>query len=224
MFKWSTVWNFRNEPVVALLSTVLLVLVVFVLSITAWQVLYRGAPLICSGAWFPPSAEICRGRIAISAPNASPPIGAILPYFGTDDALPDNWIICDGRDIPDNNAIVIDANQERGGKQIPDLRSRFVRGAVRELANEGITVGGSDSIDLSHSHLWARKIGNHWWSYKDGDFVRVDDWSDGIGDDGSGNRPLSNDGSLNLFTDEQGNTNADNRPAYVELRYIIRIS
>lgn len=223
MPKLLTIWNYRNEPAVVILSIVAVVLVAFILVVIGRQ-LYRGAPIICKGVWLPPSAEMCRDEIAISAPNASPPIGAILPYFGVDNDLPDNWIVCDGRDLPAESRISIDANEERGGNQIPDLRSRFVRGATRELVNQSIAVGGSDSIDLSHSHLWARKVGNEWRSYnEEGEFVRVDDWSNGIGEQGEGNRPLSNDASLNLHTDKQGIANASNLPPYVELRYIIRI-
>ncbi len=223
MPRLSMLWDYRNEPVVALLSTAAVVLIAFLICVSTWQYFVRVTPFKCNDVWLPASVELCSDATAAQSNSAPPPIGAILPFFGSDEDLPGNWVVCDGRDVPQDSLISIDANAEEGGNQLPDLRSRFIRGAATQLADEGIVIGGTDTINLSHSHLWAEKRGTQWWSYESGEFQRVDDWDNGIGDDGEGNRPLSNDASLNLFTDSQGDTNADNRPAFVELRYIIRV-
>lgn len=150
-------------------------------------------------------------------------MGAILPFFGLDEHVPDGWVICDGRDAPDGSKILLDANAEKGGIQLPDLRSKFVRGASKELNKEGSRTGGKDTIDLNHSHLWAKRLNDGWYSYENKEFTRVDDWGNGIGDDGEGNQPLSNDKNLELYTDNQGNEYTSILPSFVELRYIIRV-
>lgn len=220
---WSSLWNYRNEPVLALLSLAVVGLVGVVVALALLQFFLRTAPLICNGIWLPISSEECGGISRNGPTTGNLPVGAILPFFGLDDDIPDGWVVCDGRDVPANSTIVVDADLEKGGSQLPDLRNKFVRGANSSLRKVGIRVGGSDTIDLEHSHLWAKKESGHWYSFENKEWKRVDDWDDGIGDDGNGNRPLSNDRNLLLYTDRQGSKSASNLPSYAELRYIIRV-
>ena len=203
------------------LSIVVAVLVAFAMFVFTWHYFVRGLPIKYNGIWFPPIIEV----------NSYPPIGAILPFFGRDEDLPKNWIVCKGQEVPKNSSISIDANTEKEGNQLPDLRDNFVRGSRSSLEmKKGIVKGGSDESNLRHSHLWAQKDEKEWWSYDEsGKFRRVDDWNNGIDDEGEGNRPLNNDlkseieKPLKLYTNAQGEATADNRPAFVELRYIIRV-
>lgn len=222
---WSNLWARRNEPALVLLSLAVVGLVGVAVILMLLQFFFRAAPLICNGIWFPTSPEECSASASRDSMAENFPIGAILPYFGLDEDIPAGWVVCDGRDVPEDSPIRLDANAEKGGRQLPDLRNRFVRGAAAALSEEGVRAGGSDTIDLEHSHLWARKKGGQWFSHRGGskEWGRVDDWNDGIGDNGEGNRPLSNDGDLELHTDSQGNQSANNLPAYVELRYIVRV-
>ena len=223
MSVWSSLWNHRNEPVLVLLSVAVVGLMGIAVILALLQFFFRAAPLICNDIWLPTSSEECSGISPSDPSTANFPVGVILPFFGRDEDIPDGWVVCDGRDIPADSNIVVDANAKKGGLQLPDLRERFVRGAATELSKVGIRTGGSDAIDLEHSHLWAEKVSGHWYSFENKEWKRVDDWSDGIGDSGKGNRPLSNDSDLVLHTDNQGSKSTSILPAYVELRYIIRV-
>ena len=196
MSTWSRLWNYRNEPVLALLSLALVGLVGAAVVLALLQFFFRAAPLICNGVWFPTSSEECGGISQNRPATESFPVGVILPFFGLDEDIPDGWVVCDGRDVPADSNIAIDANTEKGGSQLPDLRSRFIRGADIALSKVGIRAGGSNTIDLEHSHLWAKKESGRWYSFDNKKWRRVDDWGDGIGDKGKGNRPLSNDSNL----------------------------
>ena len=223
MLTWSSLWNYRNEPVLVLLSLAVVGLVGVAVVLALLQFFFRAAPLICNGIWLPTSTEACSGISRIGSTTENFPVGAILPFFGLDKDIPVGWVVCDGREVPEDSSIDVDANKRKGGKQLPDLRSRFVRGSATELRREGIRTGGSDTIDLEHVHLWAQKKRGEWYSFEYNEWKRVDDWSDGIGDDGEGNRPLSNDKDLDLYTGKGGSKSANNLPAYVELRYIIKV-
>ena len=220
---WSSLWNYRNEPVLAILSTAAVGLVGLAVILMFLQFFVREAPLICNGVWLPTSSGECSGIGSDDANIETFPVGAILPFFGLDENIPRDWVVCDGRDVPAGSKLTIDANAEKGGLQLPDLRNRFVRGAGTGLSKIGSRSGGREYINLEHSHLWATKKQGKWYSHNNKKWGRVDDWNDGIGDSGEGNRPLSNDGDLQLYTDKQGNKSANNLPPYVELRYIIKV-
>ena len=163
--------------------------------------------------------------LRVEAPELmSVPIGTVVPYFGKDADIPSGWVLCDGRENPPGSRIVVDANDERGGIQLPDLGSRFIRGA-REPLNAGrLRVGGNDDIDLEHTHMWAHYTsGDRWYSYNSEDRrVRVDNWNDGLHTEGSGDYPLLVRSNTELYTERAGGV-ARNLPSYVELRFIIRI-
>lgn len=153
----------------------------------------------------------------------SVPIGAIVPYFGRDEDIPSGWVLCDGRENPIGSRIVVDANRNRGGIQLPDLTARFVRGASAPLDPNYVQVGGEDEIDLQHQHRWVERRGGAWYSYdSDGSLRRVDDWGDGLHNTGSGTYPFSMGSGTRVYTQPVGGT-VSNLPSYVELRFIIRI-
>ena len=108
---------------------------------------------------------------------------------------------------------------------MPDLRRKFIRGAKNPLDRKQLSVGGEDTIALKHLHQWAEFIGKKWYAFnKNGVRHRVDNWDNGIGDKGEGHYPLFMDNERKLYTTNQwGNVEVDNRPKYVELRFIINI-
>ena len=135
-------------------------------------------------------------------------------------------MVCNGQTIEDNMAWGIDADQEKEGTQLPDLRHRFIRGSADELNRVGIEFGGKDEIQLTHAHLWASLRNHEWWTYNENnEEFRVDDWNRGHDDGGDGEKPLkSHDdfGTRDLYTIEHTET-IETIPQYAELRYIIKV-
>ena len=212
MSAWSKILlKFRNEPTVAILSGTGSLLFLVAAALLVWQYFVRQEPLYDGGNIFPPSSNTL-------------PVGTIVAFFGDDRSLPNGWAVCDGRDNPSDSKIRSDADSERGGVQLPDLRHQFIRGSHAPLQRGELTSGGTDTVDVAHLHHWAEFTGGEWYSYdRVGERRRVDNWNNGIDNEGRGNRPLSNDArALTMYTDVQGGE-VDNRPAHVELRYIIKV-
>ena len=221
MINWSKLWNVRHEPVSVLVSIAVLLVAATTIFLTINQVIIRGAPIVCGSQYFPEEKEDCeeiQDRVSL-------PIGTIVAFFGLDTDIPEGWIVCAGQPIPDNSLLSIDANAKKPGKQLPDLKGRFVRGSNESLDGSQLLTGGDDTISFNHSHLWSEFHALEWYSYNAaGSRFRVDDWVDGIDNEGNGNYPLLTRESANakLYTRAFKQT-TDNRPAYVELRYIIKI-
>ena len=132
------------------------------------------------------------GEVPPPIPSTVIPVGTIVPYFGLDEDLPSGWVLCDGRDNPTGSQIRLDANSEKGGIQLPDLRSKFIRGSKDALSPNRVQEGGSDTTNLEHAHLWAH-FGNIEWDIynQDSDRVKVDPASkDGMSYVGKGYHPL----------------------------------
>lgn len=53
--------------------------------------------------------------------------------------------------------------------------------------------------------------------------TNVDNWNNGIDDDGKGVYPLLVEEGTNLYTERLGNVEESNLPSHVELRWIIRV-
>ena len=244
MWEWleSVLWTNRNEPLAVIFSAFLLIVVLVALVYQTW---YRQAPLYCKDMLFPSRATDCPGVTRPIPPTKAPaepipptkapaepipptvvPVGTIVPYLGNDDDIPPGWVLCDGRDNPSNSQIRYDADSERGGIQLPDLRSRFIRGSYNPLNLSGIQEGGNDTISLKHAHLWAHFGGKHWHSYNEKNaYHQVDNWDNGMHHKGAGEYPLliKTGSKKNLYTDQGSIEKVSTLPKYVELRFIIRI-
>lgn len=213
----SFLWDNRNELALVLVVGALLVVVLFVL---IFQLVYRKAPLYCPGIILPVSNDDCPKPI----PPTDVPIGTIVAFFGRDRDIPKGWVLCNGQDIPKGSPINIDANKEELGNQVPDLTHKFIRGSQHSLDPKYVENGGTDTISLKHTHLWAHFKSNHWFSYDGSDtFTRVDNWSNGIGNAGKGNFPLLVRSNTRLFTQEEGSERVSTLPSFVELRFIIKV-
>ncbi len=169
---------------------------------------------------------------AVSNPIASFPVGSIIPFYGELSSLTGTgWAICDGRDIPQGSSPLIqDANPTKGGDQLPDLRGRFIQGLDfgDQLfnASSALHIGGSDSLDLSHQHKWARYDDKNWYSFNNsGSEFLVTNWNNGTNSDKKGEYPLNrnNSDALNLYTNSSPLGSVENRPRYMKLHFIIRI-
>ncbi len=210
----------QKNPFLVIIGAVLLIAVLFIL---AFQIFYRGAPLACGDVILPGSKSDCP-EVKIVPVGTQVPVGTIVAYFGKDEDIPSGWALCDGQDNPNESKITIDANSERGGIQLPDLRNRFIRGSNQALAESHVKMGGNDTITLEHAHLWAHFKSNQWHSYtaNNSPRVRVDNWNNGLDDEGSGDFPLLVPNGKKLYT-ERDTIKVSNLPRYIELRFIIRI-
>ena len=166
MINWSKLWNIRHEPVVVLVSIAVLLLAATIIYLTVNQVIFRGAPIVCGSQYFPEEKEDCEGVQGGRAQRSDNlPIGTIVAFFGLDADIPKGWIVCDGQTIPENSHLSIDANAEEGGKQVPDLRGKFVRGTETPLDGIQLLTGGEDNITINHSHVWGEFHAKKWYSY-----------------------------------------------------------
>ena len=227
----STIWNLRNEPAATLFGAAVLLATILVGIVLLHQHFVKNAPLVCGDKYLPQDNLDCKSS-ADSADSSMPnldehttPIGTIVAYFGSEPALPKGWSICDGRDNPPESKITFDANKERGGIQLPDLRGRFLRGFTNSLDKNQMIYGGTDSINLRHSHQWATYKHPLWTSYNHRGlefYLYEGKDTDGDGRHGEGHYPLillSKD-TTSLFTSLEGMKNV--LPRFAEVQYIIR--
>ena len=241
MWQWlkKVLWENRNEPLVVIVVIFFAALLIVVLFALVYQIWYRQAPLYCKGMLFPSRATDCPGVTRPTPPNQTPPteapaeptpptvvpVGTIVPYLGNDDDIPPGWVLCDGRDNPSNSQIRYDADSERGGIQLPDLRHKFIRGSKDALSPGHVREGGRDTISLKHAHLWAHFGSKRWESYNQTSRkLQVDkDLGNGMGDSGKYHFPLIVPQNTDLYTNQAAGKKVSTLPRYVELRFIIKI-
>lgn len=111
-----------------------------------------------------------------TASDVGVPVGAIIMWGGAANAIPTNWVLCDGRAlISAQNTLLRDQliNQSRpfgqdtsSNPRVPDLRERFVVGAgsggtgnvntTQPVGGSGYSVaafGGSDAVALTRAQI-----------------------------------------------------------------------
>lgn len=170
----------------------------------------------------------------LSTPAPSLPIGAMIAYAGLIADIPTGWALCDG---------------ENG---TPDLRNKFVMACDHadnglEGGSHTVTPSGSVSVSASvhnhtlsqsqmpsHQHLnslrdndggyhagygYQQSSGNHvYWSHGIHNTIHgVRHYVSGAGGSGAHSHGISASGSLNA-------NSQDNRPAYYQTAYIMRVS
>ena len=211
-------WDNRNEPFLVVMGASLVVILLWSVGLQ----MRRGAPLVCGSTILPASSANCPVR-----PELEPfPVGAIVAFFGPDNRIPTGWALLNGQLAPENSQLGFDADSAVVGEQLPDLRGRFIRGSADPLQPNHLAMGGNDNTDWSHAHRWARFDSDEdWHSYKNrnGNLTNVDNWNNGIDDDGRGVYPLLVEEGTSLYTERLGNAEESNLPSYVELRWIIRV-
>ena len=148
-----------------------------------------------------PRADHQHAGVALTASKFFPPIGAVLPWAKTltgTPALPAGWQECDGGVI--NNAL-----SPMNGQNTPNINGtpRFVRGNTTSG-----TTGGEDSHALTsaengpHVHTMPKNTGSGSAIYSV--MNATTNATDNTGSSGNG-------------------TAHENRPAYIEMVYIMRI-
>ena len=147
------------------------------------------------------------GPLAVSQQSglAGVPVGTVLPYIGPLDALPSEWVPCDGR-------IVSDPNSPLDGVQLPDLSDgRFLMGVGSETMI-GVS-GGSNAISTDGAHTHNGTATNR------------------IQQQAGAPRNLETNGSkgfrhthkISLQTNSGHDHGGDKRPAFFGVRFIVRI-
>lgn len=174
------------------------------------------------------------------------PVGTIMPYYGDLDALPSNWMLCNGNRITDPGSPLY-------RQRAPELDGYFIRGT--DSASDVNKPGGQDKIS-GHSHSipsHRHKVGDHThtidlptsrikhdnWSFDYGYKVVATEGYNGLrfiagGDSESDlyhqhNVSGRTSNASSGYTDNSGtlsSSNAgahDNRPHYRSFYYIIKI-
>ena len=120
-------------------------------------------------------------------------VRTVVPYFGNVELLPPSWMLCDGSPVTDPESPMV-------GESVPNLKGRFVRGAINhsELGGEG---GLEEHSQGYHKHGVPEYTDGRVRRQQSGDWLA-----------GSPRR-----------TQLDGGFTFDNRPPFVNLHYIIKI-
>jgi len=142
------------------------------------------------------------------------PIGTVLDWWCSSDCtIPDGFVIADGQ-------LISDSASPFDGENVPDLTDTFIHG-VTNVGNVGTTGGSSshshtvnppstpsqsagshthtvdpDNINLpfeEHNHRWGKIDSDEKVITFDsaGGFITIQDWTDGIGNEGQGYFPFA---------------------------------
>jgi hypothetical protein len=131
------------------------------------------------------------------------PIGGVVDWYRPNSSfpIPDGYMIADG-------SIVTDSESPLLNEALPDLRSKFVRGAaaLNEIGATGGLASHSHGVNMptfttsqvaegSHRHQWAKfdRATNKWTSFSGNSEIVLVDWGDGLDSEGSGVWPLGFD-------------------------------
>jgi hypothetical protein len=133
------------------------------------------------------------------------PVGAILPYVGSLDSLPQGWLPCDGRTVSDTNSPF-------HGKAIPNLMdNRFVMGVTS--ADELNTTGGGNEIVMDGQHNHRGSATNR--------VAQVSGTPRYL--DSSGNRGFRHTHDLQINVNGNHNHGGEGRPQFYGTYFIIRV-
>lgn len=131
------------------------------------------------------------------------PIGGVVDWYRPDTSfpIPNGYMVADGSTVTDSESPLLN-------KTLPDLRSKFVRGAaaVTEIGSTGGLASHSHGLnlpaiatsevgELPHRHQWAKfdRANNKWTSFSGNTEIVLVDWGDGLDSEGSGIWPLGFD-------------------------------
>ncbi len=163
-------------------------------------------------------AEMAAEDAAVSA--IAVPVGGVIAWWGELGSIPENFELCDGNP-PTTPGAVLTGNK-------PDLRERFVRGANLAVG----TTGGEDTIEdatTAPHQLTVEEMPSH---------NHVSSWYDRLvgingqytmtsSDNTAGEPNLRYAGNIAFEGGDEphshGISGHDNRPAFCELFYIIRV-
>lgn len=177
--------------------------------------------------------QISAGAPAWASASAAHESGMIACWAGTNPAIPAGWLLCDGASVasatyPDLfTALGYTYGGAGANFNLPNLVDVFVRGQATQTA----TTGGADSLILTtaemptHTHVASVTDGGHTHTtegVKAGASTGKEKWS---GNQFNGHYPNTGSSTTGITV---SNANAgsssgfDNRPAYLEMQYIIK--
>ena len=171
--------------------------------------------------------QVLGGVPAWVSASAAHESGMIAAWSGTNGNIPTSWLLCDGSSIatatyPDLFAAIGYVYGGAGANfNLPNLVDRFVRGQSSQTA----ATGGADSLTLStaqmpsHSHVV--NDSGHVHSLVTNPFqLHGGSGASYVGGSSSTNTASATTG---ITLDNTGSSNSfDNRPAYIEMQYIIK--
>jgi len=175
--------------------------------------------------------QVTAGAPSWVSASAAHESGMVAVWAGANGNIPAGWLLCDGSSIatatyPDLHTAIGYVYGGAGANfNLPDLVNTFVRGQSSQTA----ATGGADSLTLStaqmptHTHVVTDPGHNHSlprYAAAGGTYIPT-------GSNGSPDYPA---GYANVSTETTGISNAntgssnsfDNRPAYIEMQYIIK--
>ncbi|MCB0636118.1 MAG: tail fiber protein [Lewinella sp.] len=175
------------------------------------------------------------------------PVGSIIAYGGS--TLPDGWLLCDGQTSFGNNKLYADLKRVLDSNKTPDLRTRFIVGAIVNNYTLGLDTAYPDGkpVDFSdyspgkqkgtakhklsigempkHDHSGKTStngLHDHGLGYRGFDTSGADG-ADGSFDEDTMRTHFAGDHYHTLDVDDKGGDEAhENRPPYYALRYIIK--
>jgi len=143
--------------------------------------------------------------VARGAPLLGVPVGAVIPYLGPLDALPPEWLPCDGREVKDPASPLY-------GKRLPNLADdRFVMGV--DSAHRINSTGGRNDIPADGVHQHSGETRPATYGSLAG-VARIQ------------NESIDPPRHTHSFSTDQAGAHqhgGDNRPRYLASYYIVRI-
>lgn len=153
------------------------------------------------------AAAAGQGEYAIptSIPLLGVPVGAVLPFVGSLDSLPPEWLPCDGR-------VVDDPDSPLHGAALPNLTDdRFLMGVESSYQVRGL--GGTNEIAFDGSHGHAGETASQVTLRRGTPRYLVD----------RGDRGVQHTHKLEMRTDGRHQHGGENRPKFYGVRFIIRV-
>jgi len=155
--------------------------------------------------------------------------GMVVCWAGTAGAVPSGWLLCDGASVA--TATYADLHTAIGyvyggagaNFNLPNLVNRFVRGQSTQTA----ATGGADSLTLSTAqmptHTHTVNDGGHTHSIPSRAFNAPSASNNVLSVSGPTATLVTQSSTTGITLDNTGSSNSfDNRPAYIELMYIIK--
>lgn len=187
------------------------------------------ATVVCSGGSV---STISQKNMTDTTTYAVLPTGSIQMYAGEYTKIPNYWLLCDGSAVSRTtyaNLFATIGTQFGVGDgsttfNLPDLQAKFPRGSVAST-NPGST-GGADSVTLTTSELPAHNHSvsdpGHTHTANVGDISGGDNYIRAQISNVWGTTPVNSNTTGISIGNTGGGASHENRPAFVELLFIIR--
>jgi len=177
--------------------------------------------------------QVSAGAPAWVSASAAHESGMIAAWAGTNGAIPAGWLLCDGASIatatyPDLFTALGYAYGGAGANfNLPNLVDVFIRGQSTQTA----TTGGADSLILTtaemptHTHVASVTDPGHihtTTSPKQGASTGKEKWYNSTNNGHYPNTGSATTGISVVNADAGSSSGFDNRPAYLEIQYIVK--